>query len=221
MKADTLEFCFVSSTVALTLFSLGSILLTDGAVRRAVQFSLARRIGGLFSPEIIVVGDSLAVSCPWKRLIGRPFGVLNLAAGGATLKEIGGQIYASRGVVAPCLLINGGLNDLLFDDAPTDRIQADFIALTRRIENRPIVVVTLMPFVEDPAKTKRIVEANEVLLRLCRERGYLAVDLNPAISAGGVRRPDMTNDGLHFTRAAELTWIGAIRSTLSEAKDRL
>ncbi|RTL85054.1 MAG: hypothetical protein EKK29_12500 [Hyphomicrobiales bacterium] len=213
-----MESCLVWSVVALLSCGLWAMILTDGSVRRAVHLSLARRIGGVFSPEIIVVGDSLAASCRWTRLAGRPFGVLNLAAGGATLKEIAGQIYSARGIEASFLLINGGLNDLLFDAAQTDRLEEDFVALTRRIDNGVTVAVTLMPFVDDVAKAQRIQAANTALSCLCRQRGYLTVDLNPSISANGARRPDMTTDGLHFTRAAEAIWVGAIQSAISERR---
>lgn len=209
-----MDACLIPSAVALLVSGLGAIALTDGAVRREIKLSLARRMGGLFSPSVIVVGDSLAASCPWERLVGRPFGVLNLATGGATLKEIAGQIYRARGVAASYLLINGGLNDLLFDEARADQIEADFLALLRRIGNGPRVVVTLAPFVDDPAQTDRITSANEIVSRLCRERGYLAVDLNPALCVDGVRRSEMSADGLHFTRAAELVWIDATRAAI-------
>ncbi len=212
-----MESCFVWSAFALLFIGLWPFVLADSAVRRTIHLSLARRIGGVFSPRIIVVGDSLAASCPFGKLVGRPFAVLNLAAGGATLKEIAGQIHRAREIAAPFLLIDGGLNDLLFDGARAERVAEDFLALTRRIGDGPTVVVTLMPYVDDPAQTARIEEANAVLSALCRARGYLTVDLNPAVCAGGVRRPEMTNDGLHFTRAAERAWVRAVQRAAQEA----
>ncbi|WP_363350825.1 GDSL-type esterase/lipase family protein [Methylocystis echinoides] len=212
-----MTFCFVVGAVAAASLCLGVFFLSDGAVRKAIQFSLARRVGGLFSPRLIVVGDSLAASCPWRRLAAHPFAVLNLAMGGATLKEIAGQIYRSRDIAADFLLVNGGLNDLLFDQAEARQIEADFLALSRRIEGRT-VIVTLMPFTSDPARTAHIVKANELLSRLCRQFGYCTVDLNASVSVDGVRRPDMTEDGLHFTGAADRIWLAAIRDALSRAR---
>ena len=76
-----------------------------------------------------MVGDSLAANCPWSTLARRPFGVANLAVGGATIKEIAGEIYRAQRIPATYLLIDGGLNDLLFDDAPLTQIENDFRAL--------------------------------------------------------------------------------------------
>ncbi len=188
--------------------------VTDGAVRKAIHFSLARRFGGPFSPDIVVVGDSLAASCPWRRLVKRPFGVLNLATGGATLKEIAGQIYRSRDLGAPCLLIDGGLNDLLFDESDARQIETDFSALLRRIESPEKVVVTLMPLVADTGRAASIREANAILSQLCHQRGYQVLDINALVSFGDARRPDMTDDGLHFTPAAEALWLAAVDSAL-------
>jgi lysophospholipase L1-like esterase len=145
--------------------------------------------------------------------------VLNLAAGGATVKEIAGQIYLTRDIRTGWLLINGGLNDLLFDAATPQQIEADFCALFRRIQGERRVIVTLAPFVADMSQATRIDAANRVVSRLCAERGYEVVDLNPAVSNEGARLPAMTNDGLHFTAQAESVWLEAIRRKMAPAAE--
>lgn len=132
--------------VAVAMLVTAVFCLTDGGIRLALQFALAKRIGGVFTPEVIVAGDSLAASCPFKGSNRRPFAVLNLAAGGATIMEIAGQIHRARDIPARWLLIDGGLNDLLFDNAAPDQLDADFRALFRRMEERRRVIVTLMPY---------------------------------------------------------------------------
>jgi lysophospholipase L1-like esterase len=193
--------------IGVSLFAFSS-----GSVRRAMFLALIERAGGRLSPRYIVVGDSLAAQCPWARELGpRLFGVLNLATGGATLKEIGGQILRARTISKKFLLVNGGLNDLLLDGAPLEQIEYDFKALLRRLDADARPVVTLMPYVSDPASTGRIDEANKSLRRLAEDRGCLIIDLNPEISSNGVRRPEMTDDGLHFTALADSVWIEAVR----------
>jgi lysophospholipase L1-like esterase len=203
--------------IAVTLLSLALslIVLTNSETRRALQFTLAERIGGMFAPTFVVVGDSLAANCPWRTLARRPFSVANLAVGGATIKEIAGQVYRAQRISATYLLIEGGLNDLLFDDAPLTQIENDFRALLRRIGPGKKAIVTLMPHVADASKAMRIDAANHAIARLCSEHGCVVVDLNPAISAEGKRRPEMTNDGLHFTFAAHSIWIEAVQSKIS------
>jgi lysophospholipase L1-like esterase len=208
-----MAFYALVALVALVVAAAG-FCLTDGGVRLAVQFALARRIGFVFAPKVIVVGDSLAAGCPWRKLYRRPFATLNLAAGGATIKEIAGQIYRARDIRAPWLLVDGGLNDLLFDSANAEQIECDYSALFRRIGPNRRVIVTLMPHVVDPAQTVRIDDANCRLLQLCAARGYEVIDLNPMISKDGVRAPDMTPDGLHFSSKAEQLWRDAVRSVI-------
>jgi lysophospholipase L1-like esterase len=196
------------------LVAASAFCLTDGGVRLAIQFALARRIGCVFTPKLIIVGDSLAAGCPWRTLYRLPFATLNLATGGATIKEIAGQIYRAREIRAPWLLVDGGLNDLLFDSADAERIESDFSALSRRIGDDRRVIVTLMPYVADPAQTTQINEANRGLLQLCAACGYKVIDLNPVISENGVRAADMTPDGLHFSGKAEQVWLDAVGSVI-------
>jgi lysophospholipase L1-like esterase len=216
MMAELAKAVWLAASVA--GIGLSAFAFSSGAVRRAMFLSLIERSGGRISPRYVVVGDSLAAQCPWGRALGlRPFGVLNLAVGGATLKEIAGQIARARTIGKNFLLIDGGLNDLLFDGASLQQIEYDFKALLRRLEPEDKAVVTLMPYVSDPSFTARIDEANAIMRRLAEERGCLVVDINAEISSNGVRRMEMTNDGLHFSALADSIWIEAVRREIAAA----
>ncbi|MFY9832596.1 MAG: GDSL-type esterase/lipase family protein [Methylocystis sp.] len=184
--------------------------LVDRGARDAMLLSLARN-QRWFAPRIIVVGDSLAACCPFGKLSWRPLGVLSLAKGGATLEEIGGQITRARGIAARYVIIDGGVNDILFHDAPREQIERDFRALLRRLDDGARAIFTLMPHVADPAYSERIEAANRRMAALCAEHGVAVLDLNPEVAAGGVRRPEMTDDGLHFSARANEAWIAAVR----------
>lgn len=208
----------VALWITLTVASLAVSMFafSSGEVRRAMFLALIERLGAEFSMDFVVVGDSLAAQCPWARKLSRrPFSVLNLAKGGATLKEIGGQILRAGSIRKRYLLIDGGLNDLLFEEAPVEQIEYDFRALLRRLDPNARVVMTLMPYVSDPAFTARIDEANKVVRRLAEERGCVIVDLNSELSSNGVRKPEMTNDGLHFSALADSIWIEAVRRQIA------
>lgn len=209
-----MPYCLVSGAVAVALVVVLAFLLSDGGVRREVHFMLARRAGGVFRPRLIVAGDSLAAGCPWRLLDRRPFAVLNLAEGGATLKQIAGQVHRARQFEDARLLIDGGLNDLLFDRAPLDQFEFDCRALFSRIGAHRQIIFTLMPFTDDDGVSDMIEAANARLVRHCAERGFDPLDINEAVSQGRRRKPEMTNDGLHFTRAAERMWIEAVRERL-------
>ncbi len=189
--------------------------LVDRDARDAMLLSLARNLRWT-APQVIVVGDSLAACCPFAKLSRRPLGVLTLAKGGATLKEIGGQILRARGIAARHVIIDGGLNDILFHDAPPEQIEHDFRALLRRLDDGATAIFTLMPHVADPAYSEQIEAANRRMAALCAEHGVAVLDLNPELSADGVRRPEMTDDGLHFSARANEAWIAAVRRMMSQ-----
>ena len=172
--------------------------LVDRGSRDAMLLSLARSQRWI-APRVIVVGDSLAACCPFKKLSRRPLGVLTLAKGGARLREIGGQISRARGIAARYIIIDGGLNDILFHDAPPQQIEHDFRALLRGLDGGATAIFTLMPHVADRAYSEQIEAANRRMAALCAEHGVGVLDLNPELSTGGVRRPEMTDDGLHFS----------------------
>jgi len=189
--------------------------LVDRDARDAMLLSLARNQRWT-APRVIVVGDSLAACCPFAKLSWRPLGVLTLAKGGSTLKEIGGQILRARGIAARHVIIDGGLNDILFHDAPPEQIEHDFRALLRRLDDGATAIFTLMPHVADPAYSEQIEAANRRMAALCAEHGVAVLDLNPELSTDGVRRPEMTDDGLHFSARANEAWIAAVRRMMSE-----
>ncbi len=55
-----------------------------------------------------------------------------------------------------------------------------------------------------------------MMAELCRERGIEVLDLNPHVSLNGVRRAEMSDDGVHFTPRANAVWIAALREKLSD-----
>lgn len=209
-----MNFCLLTGVLVLVLGAVGTLFLSDRGVRRAAHLLMARRFGGFFQPQLIVLGDSLAAGCPWSQLYRSPFAVLNLAEGGATLKQIAGQAYRVQNFAHARLLIDGGLNDLLFDHATPEQFEADCRSLVRRIGQHEQVIFTLMPFTAESGDTATIEAANTILAKLCVDHGFHRLDLNPAISLNGTRRPAMTHDGLHFTRAAEAIWIEETRKIL-------
>lgn len=207
----------IFAILSIASFAVALLVAIDGGARRAVVIALFKRLARLYPPRYAIVGDSLAAQCDWRILGRHPLDVVNLAVGGATIKEISGQIVQAGAIGATRLVIDGGLNDLLFDEAPIEQIEYDFRALLRRIGAGTQAIVTLMPHVADPALAPRIDEANRLIRTLAEGRGLEALDLNPQLSAKGARRPEMTDDGLHFTPLACAIWVEAVRQRFSSA----
>ncbi|PWB81896.1 MAG: hypothetical protein C3F11_13795 [Methylocystaceae bacterium] len=205
----------ISTLVCLAAVAVASFVFLDGSLRRAFLLAIFKRLAQKYPPAYAIVGDSLATQSDWRSLGRHPLDVINLAKGGATIKEIAGQALEARDLGARCVVIDGGLNDLLFDEAPIEQIEYDFRALLRRIGANAHAIVTLMPYVADPALAPRIDAANRVIGALAKERGFAVVDLNPRLSSHGARKSEMTDDGLHFTPLASSIWVEAVRAAAS------
>lgn len=195
---------------------LSVFVLTTQDLRQALRLALAQKYRW-FTPQIIVAGDSLAAGCAFRPLSANPFDVLTVAKGGATLQEIAVQLSQVRGFAAQWIVFDGGLNDLLSDDSSPAQIEHDFRLLLRRMGVVKKATFTLMPHVADPGWTARIDDANQLIAAICEQNGIGVLDLNPELSAGGVRRPEMTDDGLHFTSRANAVWIAALKQRAGDA----
>jgi lysophospholipase L1-like esterase len=168
----------------------------------------------------VVVGDSLTGECPWKWAFGlSPVAVANLAAAGADLRRITRQVELARDFRPQIMLISGGINDLLNHEASLDAIRHDFGLLLRRLGKQQKSVVTLIPYISDQNFTDRIMAANKAIAELSVRRGVPVIDINPFLSIDGVRRPEMTTDGIHFSALACHSWIEVVKSRLT-ATDR-
>jgi lysophospholipase L1-like esterase len=74
----------------------------------------------------------------------------------------------------------------------------------RRLGKEQKSVVTLIPYISD-RNTDRITARNEAITELSLKRGISVLDINPLLSVGGIRRPEMTTDGIHLSRQLHVT----------------
>ena len=174
-----------------------------------IQVDLRRRLA-----SVVIAGDSLAACCPFFRLSARPLATLNLARGGSRLADVAAQLRGAPRRAALSFVIDGGLNDLLGAGASTASIERDFRAVLDALPCPTRAIFTLMPHVSDKAEAHRIDAANAEIAELCRRHSVAVLDLNPIVSRGGARLPEMTDDGLHFTPRANALWLEALRPLL-------
>lgn len=52
-------FCLFIVAVAVAMLLTAVFCLTDGGIRLALQFALAKRVGSFFAPELIVAATAL------------------------------------------------------------------------------------------------------------------------------------------------------------------
>jgi lysophospholipase L1-like esterase len=188
----------------------------SGTVRSAFLLVSTRTIARIWPPDYVFVGDSLIENCRWRgRLSWNPIAVVNLAIGGTVIRQIVPQVGEAKKLGAKHVLISAGINDLLLDHAPQGRIEFDFDLLLRGLGRNQHAIVTLIPYTADAALSARIDAINESIRRLAERWGLTVVDLNPFLSDNRTRKPEMTNDGVHFTDRACAIWLWKIRENLN------
>jgi lysophospholipase L1-like esterase len=203
------------------VIGLAGVLMTalgllSGTIRSSIPTLIDRQLARVWPFTYVVVGDSLAALCPWKWSFGiSPVAVANLAASGSDIRGMIHQIDLADQFRPQVILISGGLNDLISYEAPLDAIRHDFALLLRHLRKEQKSVVTLMPYISDANFADRITAANEVIAELSWQRGMPVIDINSSLSVDGVRRPEMTTDGIHFSALACRTWIAVVKSRLA------
>ena len=202
-------------------FVMLALLLMSGTIRSYISILIDRQVARVWPFTYAVVGDSLAAECPWKWSFGlSPVAVANLAAAGADLRRITHQIELAHDLRPQTMLISGGINDLIYYEAPLDEIRHHFALLLRRVGKAQKAVVTLIPYISDRNFTDRITAANEAISELSMAPGISVLDINPLLSVGGIRRTEMTTDGIHLSARACQIWIEAVKSRVADINER-
>ena len=194
-------------------FVLGAL---SGTVRSAFLLVCTRTIARISPPDYAFVGDSLTRDCRWLgRVTWNPIRGVNLAVGGSVIRQIAAQVGEAEKLGAKHVLIAAGINDLILDHAPKERIEFDFDLLLRGLGRNQHAIVTLIPYTSDAAYSSRIDATNELIKSLAGHRSLTVLDMNSYLSSNGTRKPEMTNDGVHFSDQACAIWSREIRKNLN------
>jgi lysophospholipase L1-like esterase len=206
------------------VIGLAGVLMTalglmSGTIRSFIPILIDRQLARVSPFTYFVVGDSLAALCPWKWSFGlSPVAVANLAVSGSDIRGIIHQIDLADQFRPQVMLISSGFNDLISYEASLEAIRHDFALLLGHLRKEQKSVVTLMPYTSNANFADRITAANEVIAELSLQRGILVIDINSSLSVDGVRRPEMTTDGIHLSALACRSWIAAVKSRLAATK---
>jgi hypothetical protein len=202
-----------SACAACILCSVGFVaLMSSRTVRTAAGLVAHRAIATIYRPEWALIGDSLVERCPWSGLHRLPFAVVNLARGGAVIRQILTQADDARRMGARIVLVGGGTNDLILDRAPASHIAFDFAILMRALEPIPRKIVTLVPYTSSPALNQSHDATNAAIRRIVGEVGADVIDINDAIARDGLLRSDMTDDGVHLNFRGCEAWLAAVEA---------
>jgi lysophospholipase L1-like esterase len=208
---------FIWLVVCIASLAICVPVILSGTLRATYVSAVDRKIASIWPPEYAFVGDSLTANCNWRWELGT-FSIINLAVGGTSIRDIAHQLIQALALKAEFVFIEGGINDVILDSAPVDRIASDFGTLLGEIPLHQKAVVTLIPFVSYHLLSDRIEAANSAIKSLVETRRLPIVDLNPKLASEGVRKGEMTTDGIHFTEKACAIWADEIRAEVDALK---
>ncbi len=185
--------------------------MLSGTLRSAYVLVVERKIALIRPPHYALIGDSLTADCNWRWELG-PLSVINLATGGSDIRDISHQVVAALVLKPAVLAIEGGINDILLDGVSATHIAQDFADVLREIPTGQRAVFTLIPFVSSRSNNAKIEDANSAIKALADARGLSIIDLNPKLAVEGIRKPEMTTDGIHLTQGACRIWAEEMRA---------
>jgi lysophospholipase L1-like esterase len=197
--------------ICVASFCISVPVVSSDSLRSSFLLTVFRGAVWIWPHEYAFVGDSLTAQCNWGWHLGRPFSVVNLAVGGQGMNGVTAQIAQARQIGAKYLFIAAGINDIVLEHAPLDQIRYNFELALRSITPTQKAAVTLIPYVSNPVFSPAIEAANVAIRTLAERRGLGVIDLNPDLASDGIRKPEMTTDGVHFTPEACAVWLAAVK----------
>jgi lysophospholipase L1-like esterase len=205
-----LFICILSIAVA-------APVIFSGSLRSNYAYVLNSQIAAIWPPRFAFLGDSLTLNCNWRWELGS-LSLINVAMGGVGIREVAHQLNQVVPLKPGFISIEGGINDIVLESSPVERIAYDFEYLLRQLPPKQPAIVTLIPFVSNHSFSGTIQQANSTIRSHAERRGLQIIDLNPLISDQGVRKSQMmTTDGVHFNHDACLAWVDEIRKKIASS----
>ena len=203
--------------ISIVAVGISASVFASGSVRQAFVLAGLKKLSLIMPPEYAFAGDSLTARCDWRwRISQNPLSVVNLAVEGAVIRQISDQVSDANIMRARFVMIDAGINDV-FQNTPVDQLERDFEWLLRQVGAQQKGIVTLIPYISDAAFSERIANANRSIVAITKTHGVPVIDLNAQLASDGVRRPEMTTDGIHFSRLACSIWIKDVRRELNRS----
>ncbi|MGY3359726.1 hypothetical protein ACVWZK_006389 [Bradyrhizobium sp. GM0.4] len=210
-RALALGVGFVVAAVLLYPFAAS----LDVRVHYANSFALLK---SRFSPpSYVLVGDSITKGGGlwFIPLRTNPLSVVNLARSGATTEQIYPLVKQALKLHPRAVLYMAGTNDALLDDVHPEKQLSYFKQSMEDIKQAGAhVIVTLPPPTSSPETNRRILETRALIAKIAKSFGADVIDLWSDMTENGVIKPELTLDGVHFTRRAYSIWLEAIRQRL-------
>jgi len=162
----------------------------------------------------VMLGDSLTDGGEWNELF-PDHQVANRGINGDTTYGLRRRLSAVVALRPAKVFILVGHNDFQLNRQHDD-IWRDYVQVLDTLKSAgitPVIQSTLLTAPKEPAEdaiNQHIQWLNGQLEALAAERGIAFVDLNQTLSANGVLRPEVTNDGVHLNGRGYRLWRQAI-----------
>ncbi len=195
------------------------LISASGTMRASAQLVMVRMFASVRAPDYALIGDSRVLDCRWLgNLTYNPLALANLAVGGTVTRQIVSQATEASKAAARTVIISAGVNDIVIDNSSVEKIEIDYEVLLRSVGRNQRGVITLVAYTSNPAHTPAIDSLNGRIRMMAEKRGFSVIDLNPMMSAGGVLKPNLTRDGIHFSVAACSIWLQLLTEALEKQK---
>ncbi len=172
------------------------------------------------SADIVFLGNSITAGGNWSELLGRDR-IVNRGIGGDNTLGTLHRLKYVYGLKPKLCFIMTGINDL-YADAPVELIFKNYCAIIDTLRSHTIIPVIQSTLHVNP-KWKRTEEKNPLVAQLnallreyAEKESITFVDVNAALSTGGVLRDEFTTDGVHLKPAAYGVWRELIFPVLKQ-----
>lgn len=163
---------------------------------------IAAQLAKVRSPQLVVIGDSIAAG-------GGGFGridTINLASNGQELHQIAAYLPRAQSFRPNYILVDGGVNDAIQDGPDYGRIRT----LWRSICAAPNVIATL----PTPTRNRAVNARLEPMRTIIRAECAHVLDLPMLAGTDGLLRSEYSIDGVHLRSAAYGVWRAQLRQHL-------
>jgi lysophospholipase L1-like esterase len=167
--------------------------------------------------EVVMLGDSITAGGDWDKMFPQTQ-VVNLGVGGDTSAGVLNRLETVIDLAPHRVFLMIGINDLI-RGFPVELVQTHIQFVAQSLLDggiTPIVQGTL--YTSDQKLNDKVRALNAMTRAWCTEKSIRYLDLNDVLSADGMLRPRLTDDGVHLNDEAYRLWSEVIRPYVASAQ---
>ena len=184
---------------------------------------------GVDSRTVVFLGNSITDGSEWCELMGNAH-VVNRGISGDTSEGVFDRLESVIAGKPAKIFLMIGTNDLA-QDIPSERVADNIRRIVERVQSESpatmFYIESVLPvsdrfgrFAGHTSKGEAILDVNERLKSIAREKGVVYVDLHTPFTEAATGKLDSryTNDGLHLTGDGYLLWRDIVKPMVAESR---